>query len=346
MKAARKCGCEIVTYEWLTDTFQLWDYQKRRAPPSLYDPGKTRDGEAISDLFRKSEKKAKAVKKATPVAAGTTAVDGDEEAVGTGVEHLTLSEKKKLPEMFEEGVPQKISGEKDHQKVSGAGESKDTKVVDEMKGASMPVNRESGKPIEQPEAKDQEPPVDLSLYAICKDELGHHQIEVWKPDSHGNARGCRLVLELYESKSEPKTYLFSARKYPTAGSSSCIWRFPSEAPGDKKHEFEKYKASFRKCTHVDWSQRDSMPSHGPFCYRKKMGSAGHKHKFDQLGERKERSPRGAVAVPHKRRDDDRETSYKRKRSFSEERPAKAFKVTKPSVTRDSAKATNGGSKAV
>lgn len=351
----------MVTYEWLTDTFQLWDYQRKRAPPSLYHPGKDRDGKAISDLFKKSEQKPKAVKKATPVAADTTAVYGGdedaaaaEEAVGNGMEHLTISEKKESLVVVGEEISQKISEGKVPQKVSEAGDGRATQAADGIKGASTPVNKESGKPAGKPEkntrVKDQEPPVDLSLYAVCEDESGLHQVEVWKPDRHGNARGCRWVLELYESKSVPKTYLFGATKYPNPGSGACIRRFPSKAPRDKEHELQELRFFFWNRTRVLWRQRDSMPSKGPFYYLspavsgKAVGGGSHKNTFDQLGERKDWNPTGSVAVPHEHHDSDRKTSVKRKRSFSEERPTKAFKVTKPVVTSDSANANNGGSK--
>lgn len=227
-----------------------------------------------------------------------------------------------------------------------AGEGKDTKAIDDMKGASTPVNKESGQPTGKPEKmaklKNKEPPVDLRLYDICKDESGLHQIEVWKPDKHGNERGCRWVLELYESKSEPKTYLFGATKYSVQGSSSCATCFSSEASGDKKLEFQKYKSAFRQCTGVRWHQRDSMPSkEGKYCYRppiipkNKIGSASHENKSKELGG--DKGQRTSRVADHR----DRETSSKRKRSFSEERPAKAFKVTKPSVASNSAKVTNG-----
>ncbi|KAK7711335.1 hypothetical protein SLS64_005358 [Diaporthe eres] len=347
VKAARKYGCKIVTYEWLTDTFQLLDYHKKKAPPSLYHPGKPRDGDAISDLFKKSETKPKAVKKkkASPAAADTTAVKHDddaraaEEVAETGMKHLAISEEKDS---------QKSSEEKKSPNPSEAGEGKDTKAIDDMKGASTSVSKESGKPTGKPEksakVKNKEPPVDLRLYNICKDESGLHQIEVSKPDRHGNERGCRLVLELYESKSEPKTYLFGATKYPVQGSGACATHFSSEASGDKKLEFQKYRSVFRQCTGVRWHQRDSIPSKGKYCYRSpiipgnKIGSASHENKSKELGGGK------GQATSHVADLRDRETSFKRKRSFSEERPAKAFKVTKPSIPGNSANVTKGGSK--
>lgn len=263
----------------------------------------------------------------------------------TGMKQLTISEEK---------VSQVSSEETDPPRVSEAGEESGTKVVNDRKEASMPIDKESGKPIGKPEnsakSKDQEPPVDLSLYVVCKDESGLHQIEVCKPDKHGNGRGYRWVLELFESKSEPKTYLFGGRKYPSLGSSFCIRRFPSKAPGDKEREFNKYRASFQKLTQVNWDQRDSIPSKGPYYYRspavsgQKIGSNSHENMND-LGREKNGNPTSSDAVPHRQRDGERgETSSKRKSDFSEVRPAKAFKVTKPPVVGDSTKDTNGGPK--
>lgn len=284
-------------------------------------------------------------KKASPAAADTTAVKHDDDAraaeedAETGMKHLAISEEKDS---------QKSSEEKKSPNPSEAGEGKDTKAIDDMKGASTSVSKESGKPTGKPEknakVKNKGPPVDLRLYNICKDESGLHQIEVSKPDRHGNERGCRLVLELYESKSEPKTYLFGATKYPVQGSGACATHFSSEASGDKKLEFQKYRSVFRQCTGVRWHQRDSIPSKGKYCYRSpiipgnKIGSASHENKSKELGGGK------GQATSHVADLRDRETSFKRKRSFSEERPAKAFKVTKPSIPGNSANVTKGGSK--
>lgn len=268
-----------------------------------------------------------------------------EEVAETGMKQLTISG---------ETVSQLSSEETDPPRVSEAGEDDGTKVVDDKKGASMPVDKESDKPTGKPKKKaklkDQEPPDDLSLYVIYKDESALYQIEVCKTDKHGNEGGCRWVLELYESKSEPKTYLFGAKQYPTAASSAFIRRFPSKAPGEKERQLKKFKDSFRNWTQVDWSERDSMPSKGPYYYLspavpgKKVGSTSHENKLGELGREEKGNLTGAIAVPHGQRDDDGETSSKRKSGFSEERPAKAFKVTKPSVVGDSAKTTNGGPK--
>lgn len=289
-------------------------------------------------------------KQETPAAADSTAMDAEEcagapeEAAEIGMEQLAISEEK---------VSQKNSEESDPAKVSETGDGKATKVADDMKGASTPVDKESGKPAGKPEksakVKKHEPLVDLSLYTICKDEVGVHQIEVWKPDGQGNERGSRWVLQLYESKSEPKTYLFGAKKYPTPNSSACIRRFPSKTPGDKKHELREFRVFFYEHTGVIWRQRDELPSKGPYYYlssaavRKTVGSASHKSTPDKPGGKKKGNPTSSVAVPCERDGDD-ETSLKRKSSVSSGRPAKAFKVTKPLVTSNSNKVTDGGSK--
>lgn len=268
-----------------------------------------------------------------------------EEAAETGMEQLTISGEK---------VSQVSSEKTDPPRVSEAGEESGAKVIDDKEEAGMPVDKENDKPAGKPKKRampeDQQPPVDLDLYAIYKDESGLYQTEVCKTDRHGNEGGCRCILELYESKSEPKKYLFGAKKYPTAASSACFRRFPSRAPGEKERQLKKFKVNFRNWTQVDWSERDSMPSKGPYYYLspavpgKKVGSTSHENKLDELGREEKGNLTGAVAVPHGQRDDDGETSSKRKSGFSEERPAKAFKVTKPSVVGDSAKTTNGGSK--
>lgn len=278
-----------------------------------------------------------------------------EEVAETGMKQLAISEEKDS---------QKSSEEEEPLKPSEAGEEKGTKVVDGKKGASTSVSKESGKPTKKPEksakSKNEKPRVHLSLYVIYKDESGLHKIDVWKPDKHGNARGCRLVLELFESKSEPKTYLFGLRVYPTPGSSKYIRRFPDNASGDKapgdnaaggkEHEISEFRSFFRRRTGVNWQERNSVPSKGPFYYLppavsgKKIESASHENKFDELGGER-RQITSHVAKPRDPRDHrDRETSFKRKKSFSEEPPVRAFKVTKPSVSSNSAKVTNGGSK--
>lgn len=266
-----------------------------------------------------------------------------DEIAGTGMKHLATSEEKDS---------QKSSKEKDRQELSKSGEEKDAKVIDDTKGASMPVSKPTEKLKKSAKLKDEEPPVNLSLYEICKNGSGLHQTEIWKPDKHGNARGVRWLLELYESKSEPKRYLFGARRYPKPGSSACIRNFPSKAPGDKKHELKEFKTFFWLYTGVYWRQRDSLPGEGPYYYLssappgKTIGNAGHKNKSDELGEMKQRNPTSSVNFPHEHRDGDGngKISLKRRSSFSEERPAKAFKVTKPSVASHSAQVTDGGSK--
>lgn len=266
-----------------------------------------------------------------------------EEGAETGMKHLTISE---------EGTSQKSAEKKDSRKPSESGEEKGTKVIDDTKEASTPVKKESGKPAGKPKkkakVKDQEPPVDLDLYDICKTEAGLLQIELWKPDEHGNERGSLRVLELWESKSEPKTYLFGLRRYPTADPSTCIRSFPSKAPGDKKHEFGEFQLSFGDHTGVRWHHRDSRPSKGPYYYlssaapRKTDASSGHKNESSEPGSEKKKNQTSSVAVPQEQCDGDGETSSKRKSGFSEERPAKAFKVTKPLVVGEPAKTTNDG----
>lgn len=357
VKAARKHRCEIVTYEWLTDTIQLFDYDQkkkktRKAPTSLYHPGKPRDGDAISNPFKFSETQAKSGKKkeVSPAAADATAVEHDDDAQAaegvaeTGMKHLTISE---------EGTSQMRAEEKDSRKLSESGEGKGTIVIDDTKEASTPVKNESGKPSGKPKKKakveDQEPPVDLGLYEICKGKAGPLQIELWKPDKHGNERGSLRVLELWESKSEPKTYLFGFKKYPTADPSTCIRRFPSKAPGDKKHELREFTSSFWDHTGVHWKKRDSRPSKGPYYYLssaaapgKTAVSSGHKNDSSELGSEKKQNQTSSVTVSQEQRDGDRETSSKRKSGLPEERPAKAFKVTKPLVVGGPAKTTNDG----
>lgn len=263
----------------------------------------------------------------------------------TGMKHLTITE---------EGTSQKSAEEKDSRKPSESGEEKSTKVIDDTKKASTPVRKESGKPAGKPKkkakTKDQEPPVDLDLYDICKGEAGLLQIELWKPDDHGNERGSLRVLELWESKSEPKTYLFGLKRYPTADPNTCFRRFPSKAPGDKKHEFGEFQLSFEDHTGVRWHHRDSRPSKGPYYYLssaalgKTAASSGHKNDSSELESEKKQNQTSSVAVSQEQRDGDRETSSKRKSAFSEERPAKAFKVTNSLVVGGPAKTTNDGSR--
>lgn len=327
------------------------DYQNRKAPPSLYHPGNPRDGDAIAENFRQSEKKVKAAKKKTaPAETDSTAAERDDnagaadETAETGMKRLTISEEKLPPKISEEEEPPKASGDEELSTSSEADEGNGTEVTDDAR-----VGKKSGESTKEREesarSKDQEPPVDLSLYSICKDESVLHQIEVCKPDEHGNAQGCRLIMELYESKSEPRTYLFGARKYPTPGSSTCIRRFSPEAHGDKEPVFERYKAFFRKITGVEWHQRDLMPSTGPFYYSspavtgKKIGSPSHENKPNEVEGEKTQN-----AMADARRHHKLETP-KRKGTFSEEeRPEKALKVTKPSVVGDLIKATDSGSK--
>lgn len=259
------------------------------------------------------------------------------------MKHLTISE---------EGTSQKSAEEKGSRKLPKSGEGKGTIVIDDTKTASTPVKDESGKPSGKPKKKakleDQEPPVDLSLYDICKDESGLLQIELWKADNYGNERAIRCVLELHESKSEPKTYLFGARRYLKPGSNCFLRSFLSEAPGDKKREFRKFRSSFRSFTNIDWHQRDSMPSKGPYYFRspavpaKNTGNASNEHKLDGFGGEKEQNQTSSVAVPQGQRDGDRKTLSKRKSGFPDERPAKALKVTKPLVVGGPAKTTNDG----
>lgn len=326
------------------------DYQGRKAPPSLYHPGNPRDGDAIAEIFKPSEKKVKAAKKkVAPAEADSTAAEGDDnvgatdETAETGMKRLTISE---------EESPPKASGDEELPKSSEAGVGNGTEVTGDTKLGSTAVNKESGKPTgklgKSARSKDQEPPVDLNLYVICKYESGLHQVELCKPGTDGNTRGSRWILELYESKSIPRTYLFGATKYPTPGSSTCIRHFPGKAPGEKEREFERYKSFFRKCTGVEWHQRDSMPSTGPYYYPspavtgKKIGSASHENKSNELEGEKSRDPMSHVADA--RHHHQPETSKRKSSVSEEERPAKVLKVTKPSVFGDSTKATNSGSK--
>lgn len=297
-------------------------------------------------------------KKMAPGETDPTTAEGDDnagtadETAETGMKRLNISEDEMPPKISEEEEPAKASGYEELSTSSEAGEGNDTEVTDDASVGSTAVDKENGKPTEELEesarSKDQEPPVDLNLYAICNDESGPHQIEVCKPDEHGNARGCRLIMELYESKLEPRTYLFGARKYPKPGSSTCIRRFSPEAHGDKEPVLERYKAFFRKCTGVDWHERDSVPSRGPFSYLsaavagKKTGGANHENKMNELEGEMRQNPMSHVGDDHLHHKP--ETSSKRKSSFEEERLTKALKVTKPSVVGDSTKANNSGSK--
>ncbi|KAJ0118317.1 hypothetical protein J7T55_009100 [Diaporthe amygdali] len=317
VQSARKRGCYIVTYEWLADTIQLHDYHdKKKAPPNLYHPRRARDGDAISNLYT-GKKKRKTAKQAPVGALETAARDGDDETKAekgiaeTEIKHSTIPE------------------ETDPPNVSEALEKESKKVVDDKKKAGILANKASskaagkaaGKASTKP--KNKEPPVDLSLYSVCKDEPGLHSIEVSKP-------GLRLILELFESKSEPKKFLFGARKYKTKDPGFCARCFPSSVPGSKKHEFKQFRLFFWQCTGVHWHQRNSVPSKGPFYYQspalpeKTTISTGHKETSSQLGGTKKRQSMGFEAFS--REHCDHKTSMKRKRCYSEElTPARALK---------------------
>jgi hypothetical protein len=324
---------------------QLWDYHKRRAPPELYHPGHVRDGEAISALFRKGEKKAKSVEKVALPAADSAAVSGADDASAVEEAAETGSEQVATPE---EKSSQKSSGDQDSPKSSGSGEGKGTIVFDHIKRLGNPATNESDEPAGKPEngarVKDQAPPVDLSRFTIYRDDSGLYQAEVRK-------QGRRYILELYESKSAPKTYLFGTRVYQKPGSSTCVRHFPSKTPRDKEHELERFKSRYWRCTGKRWGQRDSNlsngsgPDHQPQAVPKKTtDSAGPKNKLDELGKVKKQNPTKSLAVPHRHRQVDLKTAFKRKGSSSEKQPAKKLKVTKHSVAGGSGEVTNGGSK--
>lgn len=308
----------------------------------LYHPGKVRDGEAISSIFRKSAKKAKPVKKEPFTAADFIAANSGDDArsaeeAGAGSRQLTTSGDK---------GSQESSEEQDPPNPSESGERKGTKAVHDIKGLRNPTNRSEmppGKPKEGAKAKEQEPGVDLSLYTIYKDESGLHQIEVRK-EAH------RLILELYESKSAPKMYLFGTREYSKPGSSTCSKRFPIKARKDKEHELARFRSRFWRYTGVRWHQRDSFPSTGPYHYRRRAvpeettGSASHKNKLDGLRKAEEENTTKSLVDSCRHRQADLETAFKRQSNFSEKQPAKELKVTKHSVAGGSGKVTNGGFK--
>ncbi|KAL1874270.1 anthranilate synthase / indole-3-glycerol phosphate synthase [Diaporthe australafricana] len=398
VKSARKHGCYIVTYEWLTDTLQLWDYKKkdappRKAPPNLYHPGKPRDGDAISDLFFTKEKRKRNALKQEPLAAADPAtVDGDDDAgaaeptLETGMALLKVSESKtsgvsepgnedsckvvvdkvgaSTPANKESNKDtgklqmatgqtakpgtklQEVSGERSVQSVSESGKKEGKNGVDDKKKARMLPRNESSKV----DGSD-EPPVNLDLYIVPKGKAGLYSIEVSTFDKIGSSRGWRLTLELFESKSEPKTYLFGARKFNTQDSRSCERYFPSKAPGDKKCELTELRKFFQEFTGVDWHQRDRVPSTGPYYYQssllpgKVVDSVDRKEKPDQLGGFKQHKPTGSDVKS--REPCDRNKLWKRKRSLSEEprhtaKVSKTSKVSKTVVDVDSVKAKHGG----
>lgn len=259
----------------------------------------------------------------------TAARDGDDETKAekgiaeTEIKHSTIPE------------------ETDPPNVSEALDKESKKVVDDKKKAGILANKASSKAAGKASTKpkNKEPPVDLSFYSVCKDEPGLHSIEVSKP-------GLRLILELFESKSEPKKFLFGARKYKTKDPGFCARCFPSSVPGSKKHEFKQFRLFFWQCTGVHWHQRNSVPSKGPFYYQspalpeKTTISTGHKETSSQLGGTKERKSMGFEAFS--REHCDHKTSMKRKRCYSEELPpARALKVSKPLIADNASKTTNG-----
>lgn len=309
----------------------------------LYHPGKVRDGEAISSVFRKCVKKAKPVKKKPFTGTSSIAASGGddaraaEEEAGAGSRQLATSGDKSS---------QKSSEEQDPPRPSESGERKGSKAVHDIKGLCKPANksdRPPGKPKDGAKAKEQEPGVDLSLYTIYKDESGLHQIEVRK-------EGRRLILELYESKSAPKTYLLGTREYSKPGSSTCTKRFPIKPRGNKEHELARFRSHFWRYTGVRWHQRDSIPSTGPYHYRRRAvpedttSSVNHKNKLDGLGKAEKENKTKSLVESCRHRQVDLKTAFKRKSSFSEEQPAKELKVTKHSVADGSGRVTDGGSK--
>ncbi|KAI3398487.1 hypothetical protein diail_9169 [Diaporthe ilicicola] len=345
VKSARKHGCHIVTYEWLTDTIQLWDYQKRNAPPDLYHPGEPRDGNAISDLYYKKEKKKRKASEQVPLGTvNSTTMDGDdgggasaaEPTVGTGMEG------------------QKIIGDKGLPSASASDKKQIEMAFDDKDKASIPANKERsklpGKPKTCAESRTEDPAVDLNLFVVSRGKTGLYSIEVSKPGKLESPQGSRWMLELFESEAEPKKYLFRAREYMTEGSGICRSYFPSKAPGDKKNELAEFRNFFQQRTGVDWHQRDEVPSTGPFYYQppgalaKAIGSTSHKDGFDQLEGSKGRSSTSSGVVF--RKPCDRKISLRRKRSCSEgechARACKALELSKPSVAVDSAKATDCG----
>lgn len=345
VKAARKLGCHIVTYEWLTDTLQLLDYHKRKAPPELYHPRDVRDGEAISALFRKTEKKCRPVKEKSRTATESTAMSGEDEArageaAEDGPNRLATSEEERI---------QRKSEKKEPPKPSYFGERKVSKAVDDTKRLGNPVSNKSDKAARKPEdgVKHEkiEPSVDLSRFIIYRDDIGPYQTEVFY-------KGRRHVLELYESRSAPKTYLFSSGVYPKPASSKCIRHFPSKTPRDKERELRKFKSYFWRMTEKRWRQPESNLSNGssPGCQPRPVpkttfGSANYKKNSDGLEKfKKEGHPEKSLVIPREQRQVDLKTSFKRKSSFSETRPAKELKVTKYSIAGRSDEAKNGGSK--
>ncbi|POS73450.1 hypothetical protein DHEL01_v208152 [Diaporthe helianthi] len=320
MNAARKLGCHIVTYEWLTDTLQLLDCHKRKAPPGLYHPGKARDGEAISAVFRKSEKKFRPSKQKALTAMESTSVSGEDDARAGGA---SKHGPKHSARRGEEST-QNSSEKKGQLGSSGLKDSEVIKLIDGIKRPGNPADSKSDKPAGMPKdgakAENHEPHIDLSRFSIYRDETGPYQVEVFN-------QGHRHILELYESKSTPKKYLFSIRVYQKSGSSKCDRRFPSKTPRDKDHELERFRSRFWRMSGKRWRQRDSNPNN------------------EKLGKyKKESHPASSPVVPHRQRQVDLKTSFKRKSSFSDNRPAKELKVTKYSTAGESGKASTGESK--
>lgn len=341
VKTARKFGCHIVTYEWLTDTLQLLDYQNRKAPPGLYHPGVVRDDEAISALFRKREKKARPAKEKALTATESTAVCGEDnaraaEAAENGPERLAISGEGSIQKKPEKKCPPKSSDFED---------SKATNIVDGISKHGNSVDNKSDKPAgklkDGVKVENSEPCIDLSRFTIYRDKCGPYQVEV-------HSQGYRCVLELFESKSTPKTYLFGIGEYLRPNSSICTRRFPSKTPRDKDHELEKFRSRFWRMSGARWPQQETNASNGAVSVRQPRpvpntttSSANYKNNLNEIGELKKESTTSCLAIAHKYRQVDLKTSFKRKSSFPENRPAKELKVTKFSIAGGSGKPKNG-----
>lgn len=250
-------------------------------------------------------------------------------------------------------MKRQVSAERSLKIVSESGKKECKKVVDEKKKARMPVKkdpREGGKVDGEPKMENGDPPVDLKQYVVSMGRSGLYSIEISSLDKIGSSRGWQLTLELFESKSDPKTYLFGARKFNAQDSGSCERYFPSKFPGDKECELTELRKFFQEFTGVDWHQRDSVRSTGPYYYQSSalpgrvIDSVDRKDKSDQPGGFKEHNSIGSDA--NSREPCDRNFLLKRKRSFSEEpqhtaKTSKASKKSKTVVDIDSAKAKHG-----
>jgi hypothetical protein len=190
-----------------------------------------------------------------------------------------------------------------------------TQGADDKNEVSNLARNEGEKPAGKPEngakIEDQAPAVDLTHFAIYRNESGLHQAEVWK-------RGRRLVLELYESKSAPNQFVFGCTAHPKLGSSAGIKQYWSKTSGDKEHELERFMSIYRRYSGEDWAQPAS-----------KSSSGSHSASLD---------------LPDGHHQIDLKTAFKRKGTSSGKDPAKELKVTKHSVAGGSGGAANGGLK--